>query len=482
MTSDQIVSALLLAARSAVTSALGERAEVVWPMLEGEARAAAEEAASELAAILANEPSRAGSQTTVLVLDASGDVAELPARYELREAADIVTSHDAARGFQRSPSYPAGIQERAYHADKYEQAKVVLNAREFLPSLVVNTNPDAVNGPPILSSDGFALGGNSRAMTMRLLYREMPEKARELRAYLKEHAHEMGLRPSDVDALSEPVLVRVLDLSTKATPRDRLMVLVRQLNESLTQAMDPRTTQVAVARKVGDAALTKLADEIDPKETLNDYLGKRKSKTFIAALTADGVFNRRNANLYYRKNSDALNQDGKKRVADVLVGKLVDDADILRDLRTQTYDGVARAAPYLLSVRKYGEGYDLQDDMKKAVASLNDMENRIEAETFHVSTLDPKMSDAEFERLFAQQSLFGDTASEELTPRAKKMLEVMIRRRGSVQFSDVMRDYLISAKRNQDERASIFGSGDSVEPEKLFDAVAKKKLAEGTET
>lgn len=48
----QIVSALMESARSAVTATLGERAEVVWPMLEGEARRAAEEAAGELAALL----------------------------------------------------------------------------------------------------------------------------------------------------------------------------------------------------------------------------------------------------------------------------------------------------------------------------------------------------------------------------------------------------------------------------------------------
>lgn len=53
MTQDQIVTALLAAARSAVATTLGVRAEVVWPLIEGEARAAAEEAARELSALLA---------------------------------------------------------------------------------------------------------------------------------------------------------------------------------------------------------------------------------------------------------------------------------------------------------------------------------------------------------------------------------------------------------------------------------------------
>jgi hypothetical protein len=53
MTQDQIVTALLAAARSAVAATLGERAEVVWPLVEPEARQTAEESARELLALLA---------------------------------------------------------------------------------------------------------------------------------------------------------------------------------------------------------------------------------------------------------------------------------------------------------------------------------------------------------------------------------------------------------------------------------------------
>ncbi len=48
-----IVSALMAAARAAVTATLGERAAAVWPMIEEEARAAARESARELAELLA---------------------------------------------------------------------------------------------------------------------------------------------------------------------------------------------------------------------------------------------------------------------------------------------------------------------------------------------------------------------------------------------------------------------------------------------
>jgi hypothetical protein len=83
VTSDQIVSALLLAARSAVTATLGERAAVVWPMLEGEARQAAEEAASELAALLpakAAETKKEARKPDVSVAQAARRDALLDAR------------------------------------------------------------------------------------------------------------------------------------------------------------------------------------------------------------------------------------------------------------------------------------------------------------------------------------------------------------------------------------------------------------------
>ena len=474
MEPDAIVQALLGAARGVVRLRFGARANEAWPMLEPAAMAAAEEAAREVESA-ASAAKRVGKRTRVLVMRQNGDLEKLPARYELREADEVIASHDPARGFQPSIGYPADVQERAYQADPYEQAKVTANALEFEPALVVNTNPDAVNGPPVLSSDGYALGGNSRVMTMRLLYATMPEKAEALRQYLAEHASEAGFRASDVAAFREPLLVRVLELSTQGSPLEKMQLLVRQLNESLTQAMDPRTAQVALARRLSDESVERLAADLEPDETLNDYLGKRKSQPLIESLRKDGVFNRRNANLFFRKDATALNQDGRKRVADVLVGKLVDNADLLRDLRPVTVEGLARSAPYLLTLKKYGKAYDLKEDVKKAVAALNDMERRIDSNKFHVTTLDPKMSDSAFEQLFAQQSLFGDDAVEEIGPRAKRVLEAMIRRRGSAQLSDVFRKYVDAARKNQSVTQGFFATDPPIEPAKLFETMAQSE-------
>lgn len=69
MTRDQIASVLLAAARSAVAAALGERAAVVWPLIESEARQAAEEAARELLEVVAPAGTKARTVPKSAVLN-----------------------------------------------------------------------------------------------------------------------------------------------------------------------------------------------------------------------------------------------------------------------------------------------------------------------------------------------------------------------------------------------------------------------------
>jgi hypothetical protein len=108
MTQDQIVMALLLAARSAVATTLGERAEVVWPMVEPEARAAAEEIARELLEVMAAPTkgaqavaSKAGFQNLRELINAYGGEARKRMQEgtitigELREAFADVKNREA---------------------------------------------------------------------------------------------------------------------------------------------------------------------------------------------------------------------------------------------------------------------------------------------------------------------------------------------------------------------------------------------------
>ncbi len=431
-----------------------------------------------------------GAETHVYVAGEGGQPRALKARYKLVEASEAVASHDP-KTFSRRAGYPEDVQERAYHRDKAEQAKVIRNAQKLNPAFVINTNPDAVNGPPMMTKDGIVLGGNSRTMSMQRAYLDHPDKAEQMRSYLAEHAHEVGLTADDVKAMKNPILVRVVDDPTtgdagpdaglfgqgepmrrKHTQRE-LQLLVRQMNESFTQGMDPRTMQVAMGRKLSDEALSSMANAMEEGESLSQFLASKRSEGFINQLMRAGIIDQRNASQYLKKGTKVLNADGKTLISRILVGRMVGDADLLSNTRPRMIENLARSTPFLVQAKAYGEGYDIGQDMGVALSALNDLQHRVEAGA--LPALDPKMPEQRFNGLFNYfTSLFDDDHPVVDNPRARQLLEVMIRKPGSQQMANVFKDYAKQASQNPEGQASMFGP--APKPEEVLAGVVKDKL------
>jgi hypothetical protein len=418
-----------------------------------------------------------GDDTVVYVAGEGGKPKPLAATYKLVEAKELVASHDPT-SFAKRKDYPSDVQERAYHRDKSEQAKVIRNAQNMDPRFVVNTNPDAVNGPPIVTDKGIVLGGNSRTMSMQRIYENHPEKAAEMKAYLAKQAHEVGLSAADVEGMQNPVLVRVMtpeDDSTKAK-----QILVRQMNESFTQGMDPRTMQVAMGRKLSTDAVQKLADSINEDETLSAFLSSKRSEPFVNALFRAGIIDDRNANQYMVKGTRTLNNDGKQLVSRILVGRTVEDADILSDTGTQMMEAVAKSIPSMVQATAHGEGYDVSGSLKTAIDAFNDLQRK--SEQGILPALDANMSAKDFATLdnyFQVLPGIGEPHPVLDDPKAHKLLEVLIRKRGPIQMAKVFREYAKRASQNPEGQATMFGS---VNPDQVFmeamDAAMGKKSDE----
>jgi hypothetical protein len=427
-----------------------------------------------LAQVPAAAPKRApttdGASTTVFVAGVGGKPTGLKAKYKLVEAMDAIASHDP-RSFNRRDDYPEGVQERAYHRDQAEQAKVLRNAQTLRPEFVVNTNPDAVNGPPVMSADGVVLGGNSRTMSVQLAYANHPEKAAAMRSYLEEHAHEAGFTKEDVRTMKNPMLVRVVEHGGETKQEKQL--LVRQMNESFTQSMDPRTMQVAMGRKLSEATLEELGSAMGPDETLNKFLSSKKSEGFVNALMREGIIDQRNSNQYFQKGTKRLNPDGQTLVARILVGRTVEDADLLSATRPSVINNLAQAIPFITQARAHGEKYDLSKDLRIALDAYNGLQNQVDQG--YAKALSADMSDAAFSRLFAQQNLIGDAPPVTTSKRAMDLLEVLIRRPGSTQLTNVFRDYAEQAKRNPEGQSGMFGEAKS--GEEVFSEVAARHNA-----
>src|SRR5207244_6704222 len=130
--------------------------------------------------------------------------------------------------------YAAGAPERAYELSTEGQKRVIDQAREYDPSFTVNTNPDAVNGPPIVTKGGIVLGGNSRAMSTKLLYGGAGDPG-PYRQAIEREASSFGISPDEVARMRQPVLVRELSESPKSIEEGRR--LASEMNKPFTAAL-----------------------------------------------------------------------------------------------------------------------------------------------------------------------------------------------------------------------------------------------------
>lgn len=280
------------------------------------------------------------------------------ARYCLARAAKLTASHDPI-SFAPRADYPAGVQERRYEADKGEQLKVLLIAQRLNPALIFNTSPSVTDGTPVVTGQGIALGGNGRTLGLQRHYLEGLDVAKP---YLVAHASEFGFSPDQIEAIADPVVVRVVDpgttgLTQEATKR-RLQALVRVLNVPLTKDLDQQASAVALARQLDDGVFTVLAAALDDDKTLAEYLHSPRSRDLVRELQRVGVLRETNLSGYI--DAGGFTEAGRRLVEKILAAALIEEAAVLEALGEQTQATLARGAPWLIAATAYGAEWDVR--------------------------------------------------------------------------------------------------------------------------
>lgn len=414
--------------------------------------------AEVIAAAPAPTPKREGADTLFYVAGEGGRPVAMPCVYRLVEAEEAIASHDPARGFKPNPSYPEGLQERPYHRDRTLQQGVLTNAKRIEPGFVVNTNPDATNGPPMLGPDGIVLGGNSRAMSLQATYADKDEAAAtKYRQYLEKQAHQFGFRAEDVQALKRPMLVRVVD-TTGHDPH----LLVRQMNEGFTKGMDPATVQAAMGRRLSQRSLDALTGQIGEDETLAAFLESGRSDELVRSLYKDGIIDARNENRYVMASGPRrgkLNADGRALVEGTMVGKLIEDADLLASTRPSLVSAIARSIPYLTQIAHAGGKRGLGEDLRIAMDAYNYLDTK------NVLPSSIQGGEAATERALATAKGYlrelnlgvGDHSKVLEGDRPELLLEILITKPGPVQMANVFKAYA-KAVTADEGTVSMFGS------------------------
>ena len=394
----------------------------------------------------------------------------IPAEYVLMEAGDLVASHNP-ESFEERADYPKGVQERRYHEVEADRTKIDEIARNLEPALTVNTNPDAINGSPIITEDNVVLGGNGRTMGMQRAYSNYPEQASALKQYLARHARAFGYSSADVDKMKAPILVRKIKAGKDP---QALGAMGRRMNESLTQGLDPRSQEVALGKHyVNRELLDSLTHHMDPEQSMSEFLHSSTSEGFVKALEKAGVIDEFNKGEFLDQETGLLNEDGRLRVERVLAARMIPDASLLSKMNQSLRSNLAKATPYLVQAEM--SGWDLRKSLEAAV--------RADVEMRQTGML-KRGKETESRSAYLRQTglgATGETHGEKVAkdPVATMLLEIIQDHNGSQKLPAGFKQLALEADRQHHdygEQASMFAR-QKVEPHEALADVFKLKAA-----
>lgn len=306
--------------------------------------------------------------------------AEDRAEYRVIEAEDLIPSHNPLT-FDPDPRYPSGVQEREYQFDQNEQLKVASGAGQLNPGIMLHRSPTAVDGPPLVTEDGCALGGNGRSMMLKRAYAQEPARAKAYMDALKCEAGTFGISQRELAGMKEPVLVRVVKSTRCEDDPGELAKAVRRYNEGLTNVIDARALGVSQARSLSASSLSIFGSAVSGERSLREAM-QEDPGVFVAALENDRIITKQNRTKFV-KASGELTNEGKDAIEAMFVGRALGNADRIRMTPAAVLQRVEKAVPYLTAVAGRNPDFDVTTSLQKAIDLVNAAKasgNSIEAE------------------------------------------------------------------------------------------------------
>jgi ddrB-like ParB superfamily domain/phage-Barnase-EndoU-ColicinE5/D-RelE like nuclease1 len=347
----------------------------------------------------AGEDRPTGNATDIVI---PGEKRRIPARYRLRELADLQPSHNG-QTFAANPLY--GLKNERDYSKPENQERVIQQSSEenFTPAIHISDDPTLANGPTLTDEEGNAIGGNSRLMQLQRVYGRDGGKAAEYRALLEQKAAQFGLDPEAVRAMKEPVLVREASDEDLAALPGGVQWAVRKTNVSGTAALSSSERAAADAGQMSPDMMGHIAAAIEnagPDATLNDALTGQSGTRIVNMLIGEGFFSEQERPSLMDGKTGALTQLAKDRISKALLGKFFRDSDQIARTPAALKAKLERIAAPLAKVAGNAE-WDLTPEVQQAI-------DLIEYANAHgVKNLGDVVS---------QESMFGDAP--EWTPRA----------------------------------------------------------------
>jgi hypothetical protein len=297
-----------------------------------------------------------------------------PAHYAIRPASSLIPSHDP-QSFTPDPRYPAGVQERDYLHDENEQRKVIVGSQNIDPTILLHRAPTPADGPPLVTEDNCALGGNGRSLMLKRAFSEGGPSATRYRDELTCRAEEFGLDPRDVEQLPDPVLVRIVEGTHCDDPPSVLARKVRQYNNALTNALDDTALGVSLSRQLSPSTLSSFGDLLASSDSSLREKMREDPRAFARLLEADGVISNQNRSEYLT-SSGGLTENAKDKIEAMFLGRALGSAERIRATPPALLRKLERAVPYVARVAARNPTYDVTPTLTQAVDLVNDAAGR----------------------------------------------------------------------------------------------------------
>lgn len=264
----------------------------------------------------------------------------IPAQYKLVSADDVISSD--------MPAYPQQYQPRNRNRLGMV-AQVEDMSNQLNPSAVVDQTGNVNMGAPVINSKGVVLNGNGRTMAIRKAYSKDNKSAQAYKQYLKDNAEKLGLDPTVVDKIKNPMIVR--QVADDAPIED---IIHSTAGGSRMSASEQAKSD---AKKIRTSTLDKYKKENSPD------LSALSNRAFVKSIL-DDITTDTDRNAMYTE-SGQITKEAIRRVQDALFARAYGDDSLLNRMTESTDDNIRIVSKVMLQcapkVAKLKEGQEHGD-------------------------------------------------------------------------------------------------------------------------
>lgn len=246
------------------------------------------------------------------------DGTKLTGTYKIVSADDVIASHNEET-FSQSEGYPTNesgttINDRDYSKDTNAQTEVIRIAQSL--------DDRAISQTPVVTKDGIVIDGNNRTMSRKLAAKNGTDGA-YLEA-LREQAELHGLKPEDVDAVKNPMLI--------FEPKDSMPYDTKTLarfNKSEKKEKSPVERAVEVSKTISDKARRVLGDIYSGAEKPSDVTSNPKIiKEIVKILQDEGIVQSNELPRYFDVDKMTATKEGVAFMESLMVGSALNEKTI----------------------------------------------------------------------------------------------------------------------------------------------------------